>query len=207
MLFTASGLFSSLRTVLNKIFGVTKNKSALIAKLRDFGMVLLLIIFMLLSIVVLPLLNLSISKANDFEFLKVFRIEDLWNYLLSFTSLIIVFLMFFIFYYFIPYERIGKRIPLVAAFWTSILWELARRVFEFYIAHFAARINQIYGVYALLLIIAVWIYYAAVLFVIGAEIGQLYKERLVKLGKYKEPKKRKNISKDWIMSKFRKKSA
>ena len=48
LLFISSGLFSSLRTILNSIFHFTEDKHLLIGKLRDFGMVLLLVVFLLL---------------------------------------------------------------------------------------------------------------------------------------------------------------
>jgi membrane protein len=54
LLFTSTWLFSSMRTSLNKIFGVSEEKSAFIGLLRDFGMVLLLIVFVLLSTIVFP---------------------------------------------------------------------------------------------------------------------------------------------------------
>ena len=43
ILFAASGLFSSMRTILNSIFGVSRNRHIIIGKLRDLGMILLVI--------------------------------------------------------------------------------------------------------------------------------------------------------------------
>jgi uncharacterized BrkB/YihY/UPF0761 family membrane protein len=49
-------------------------------------------------------------------------------------------------------------------------------VFGFYITHFAS-IERIYGAYVLVVLLAVWIYYSSIIFILGAEIGQLYRER------------------------------
>lgn len=177
LFFVASGLFSSMRTVLNRIFGVSEDKHAIIGKLRDLGMVILLVIFILLSTFVLPAINILIDKAVKFEQLKAFRISDLADNLFSVISLTVIFILFFLFYYLIPYEKLGKKVPAVAALWTTFFWELARNLFGYYISHFA-NINKIYGTYALVVVVAFWIYYSSLLFILGAEIGQLYKERL-----------------------------
>ena len=180
LLFIASGLFSSMRTILNKIFNVTKEKHMLIGKLRDLGMVILLVIFLLLAIVVLPLLNILIGLANDSEFLAFLRIGDLPDVLISIGSTLIILWMFFIFYKLIPYDKIKKRVSFVSAVSATILWEMARQVFGYYISHIAT-LDRIYGTYALVVVVAFWVYYSSILFLIGAEIGQLYRERLTEL--------------------------
>jgi len=42
-----------------------------------------------------------------------------------------------------------------------------------------ATLNRIYGTYALIVVVAFWIYYSSILFLVGAEIGQLYRERRI----------------------------
>ncbi|MCX6826153.1 MAG: YihY/virulence factor BrkB family protein, partial [candidate division Zixibacteria bacterium] len=49
LLIAASGLFSSMRTILNRVYGTDKGKKFVIAKLRDLGMVLLVLGFFLIS--------------------------------------------------------------------------------------------------------------------------------------------------------------
>lgn len=176
LLFTSSWLFSSMRTVLNNIFGVTEKKHFFIAMLRDFGMVLLLIFFILLSTFILPTLNILIDFADKIEVLKIFQISGFEDSLFSVISVFIIFSLFALFYYLIPYEKLGKRIPLVAAFWATFLWEVARSIFGYYVTNFLA-LNKIYGAFLLMVVVAFWIFYSSVLFVLGAEIGQLYRER------------------------------
>ncbi len=188
LLFAASSLFSSMRTVLNKIFGVSKERSPIIAKLRDFGMILLLVVFILLSVLVLPVLNLLNTFASEYEILSFLEVSSLLDNIFSIASPILIFIMFFIFYYFIPYEKMGRKIPAISALWATILWELARFIFGFYIFHFTTW-NRIYGTYAIVVVIAFWIYYSSVLFIIGAEIGQLFRERLELFSKERRTKK------------------
>ena len=176
LFFTASWLFSSLRTVLNRVFGVSEHKSAWIGLLRDFGMVLLLILFILLSTLILPVINILVDSADKMEVLRIFRLSDLLETLLSFVSIVIIFWLFFGFYYLIPYEKLGKRVPLVSAFWATLLWEIARVLFVYYVRNFLMT-NKLYGAFVLIAVIVFWIFYSSIVFVIGAEIGQLYRER------------------------------
>ncbi len=178
LLFTSTWLFSSMRTVLNNIFGVSEEKSAWIGILRDFGMVLLLIVFLALSTFILPMVNILINSADKIQFLQNFKVNELIQSGISLFSIIIIFLLFFSFYYLIPYENLGKRVPLVAAFWATILWEIARSLFGYYVYSFLAT-HKIYGAFLLIAVIDFWIFYSCVLFVLGAEIGQLYRERRI----------------------------
>lgn len=176
LLFTATWLFSSIRTVLNRIYGVTKHKSAWIGMLRDFGMVLFLVFLVLISNFILPALNFLINLADKIEFLNIFRLTDFQDVILSVISVLIVFFLFFVFYYLIPYENLGKRVPLLSALWATVLWKVAAVLFGYYVNHFL-RISKMYGAFILIAIIAFWLFYSSILFVIGAEIGQLYRER------------------------------
>ena len=171
LFFTSTWLFSSMRTILNRIFGVSEHKSALIGLLRDFGMVILLIILVLLSTFILPSLNFLLTAADNIEILHSFM-----DIILEITSIIIIFIMFFVFYYLIPYEKLGKRVPFVSAFWATFLWLSARNIFGYYISNFLS-IGKMYGAFIFVAVVLFWIFYSSCLFIIGAEIGQLYRER------------------------------
>ncbi len=176
LLFTSTWLFSGMRTILNRIFGVSVEKSAWIGILRDFGMVLLLVIFIALSTFILPTLNFLVTAADEIDFFKAFKISNFLDTILSIASIVIIFFLFFAFYYLIPYEKLGKRVPVVAAFWATLLWEIAKRIFGYYVSDFLT-INKIYGAFILIAVILFWIFYSSCLFVLGAEIGQLFRER------------------------------
>ncbi len=176
LLFTSSWLFSSMRTVLNGIFGVTEEKSEWIGLLRDFGMVILFVVFILLLIIVLPGLNILLNAAEEIEYLQSLRVSDFQDFIFSFLSILIIFILFFTFYYLIPYEKLGKLVPAVAALWATILWEVAKRIFGLYVFNFLNE-NKVYGAFILIVVIVFWLFYSSILFIIGAQIGQLFRER------------------------------
>jgi membrane protein len=65
----------------------------------------------------------------------------------------------------------------VGALWATVLWELARIVFGYYVQAFLQS-NKFYEAFLLIIVLLFWLFYASILFVIGAEIAQLYRERL-----------------------------
>ncbi|MBZ0180521.1 MAG: YihY/virulence factor BrkB family protein [Melioribacteraceae bacterium] len=176
LFFTSTWLFSSMRTILNNIFGVTKDKSALIGLLRDFGMVILLVVFIAMATFILPVMNFVFAIADEIEPLARFRISDVQDTVIMLISLIVVFAMFYVFYNLIPYEKLGKRVPAVGAFWATLFWEIARGVFNLYVKKFLS-VSEIYGAFILIIVILFWLFYSSLIFIIGAEIAQLYRER------------------------------
>ena len=177
LFFTSTWLFSSMRTILNRIFGSSEDKGFIIGLVRDFGMVLLIISMVLLSTFILPSLNIFIKITEEIEFLKNFRVDTLIQTIFSFTSIAVVLLLFFLFYTLIPYAKLNRKVTFVGAFWATILWELARIVFGYYVQAFLQS-NKFYEAFLLIIVLLFWLFYASILFVIGAEIAQLYRERL-----------------------------
>jgi membrane protein len=177
LLFAASGLFSSMRTVLNKVFGVQTDKSVVVGKLRDLGMVLFIIVFILMATVILPAIDILKSVIRKWATLNFFRLSEFQHLFITMVSFLIVFVTFYVLYRFIPYAKLGRKVTAISACWAAVFWEIAKRLFGYYLYNLAS-LNKIYGTYTLVVVLAFWIYYSSVLFIIGAEIGQLYRERL-----------------------------
>lgn len=181
LVLAATSLFSSMRTTLNKVYSVTSTGSILIGKLRDLGMILIILIYFLLSFAILPALRLltefSYKSDTISGFVNLFP-EGLIFHLLSFT---LVLISFVIVYAAVPHQRPHIRMILISAISAAILWQVAQQLFGYYVSHFVT-LKRIYGAYALFLAVGFWIYYSAIVFIVGAEIGQLYKERHARLG-------------------------
>ncbi len=176
LILASSGFFSSLRTILNSVYNIKETPHFLIAKLRDFGMVILLMILFLSSAMLLPFFHAAKTLARNFPYTQWFGSLNINSFLLFIFSSISLFAVFFLFYKVIPYRKMKKRIVSVSAFWAVAFWISAQQLFGYYLSNFAS-LNQIYGTYLLFAVVAFWIYYSAIIFIVGAEIGQLYKER------------------------------
>ncbi len=177
LLFAASGFFSSMRTVLNKINGVDIDINIFLGKLRDFLVILVAILLFFASILALPLLELFRSIAESTPYLKFFTHPIFQQLFTIIVSFFIMFILMYLFYTFIPTAKIRHRSAVAGAFWASILWNGMKIIFGYYLSNFHTW-GQIYGAYALVIVIAFWIYYTAAVFIIGAEVGKLFDERL-----------------------------
>jgi len=175
LLFAASGLFSSMRTILNKVFGIETDVHFLLGKLRDFALVIMVILIFFITTITSPILDLIIQAAQGFESLSFFRSTVFQHFLLSVISLVLIFIVFFILYITVPVRKLGRNTIFVSAVWAAALWEAAKQGFGYYLHHFAT-FGKIYGTYALIVVVAFWIYYSCIVFIIGAEIGRLYVE-------------------------------
>jgi membrane protein len=175
LLFAASGLFSSMRTSLNNIFD-TRARSAYVGKLRDIGMVILVILFILLATAIFPVLEIVKDSADKIEIFKRFQLTGTQHKLYFLGSLVMIFVLFFTMYNLIPNKRLGFKTPAVGALWATILWAASREFFGYYITNMAS-LKRIYGTYVLFAVVTFWIYYSSVVFLLGAQIAQLYRTR------------------------------
>ena len=175
--FAASGFFSSMRTVLNKINGVDIEINIFIGKLRDFLVILVAILLFFASILALPLLELFKSIADSTPYLQFFNHPIFQQLFTILVSIFIMLVLMYLFYSFIPTSKIKHRSALVGALWASLFWVGMKVLFGYYLSHFQTW-GRIYGAYTLVIVIAFWIYYTAAVFILGAEIGKLFDERL-----------------------------
>ena len=178
LLFAASGLFSSMRTILNKVFGAKGDESYLWGKLKDFALVFMVILIFLLTTILTPLLDVIKEITEQFNILHFLAIGIFEHFIISVLSLVLIFIVFSILYFTVPVIKIRKSIVFISAFWAAILWEAAKQGFGFYLNHFKTW-GEIYGTYTFLVVIAFWIYYSSIVFIIGAEIGRLYADRKI----------------------------
>lgn len=176
LLFAASGLFSSMRTILNKVFNVEVEEFFILAKLRDFALILMVVLIFFATTILLPFLEVIRNSATQLGILTFFNNVIFEHFLFTILSFSLLFVVFLIMYVTVPKVRLEKKANLISAFWAALLWEAAKQVFGYYIHNFTT-LGRIYGTYAIIVVIAFWIYYSSIVFIIGAEIGKLYEER------------------------------
>jgi membrane protein len=176
ILWTASGLFSTIRDVLNKIYKIDLEVFYLWGKLKDIGMVILITLLFILSFASTAII--SILKAVDERFFNntLFSFGVIENFLTIFLGLLFSFLMFYLIYKIVPHGKIKNVVVLISALSSTVMWEILKFIFTFYLINFS-NFTAVYGAYAAIVAIIFWIYYSSTTFVIGAEIGQLYHER------------------------------
>ena len=139
-------------------------------------MVLLVLIFIMMTTAILSVFEIIKDSAGKIEILQKFQLTGAQGMFYFAASLFTIFILFFTLYSLIPNKRLGLKTPAVGAFWAALLWVIATEVFGYYITNMAS-LKRIYGTYVLFAVVTFWLYYSSVIFLVGAQIAQLYRER------------------------------
>lgn len=185
LLFGASGVFSELRSALNKIWEVEEDPNAGVwalvkDKLFSFGMVLsvgFLLIAALIMSAVLAAISTFLNRLIPIPPPIAFTIDLL-------VSLAGIAAIFTLIYRFVPSVRIPWNKAWVGGAVTSVLFALGKYVILFYLAKAAP--GSAYGAAGSVVAVIVWVYYTAQIVFFGAEFTHVYatKEPLPKTAKH-----------------------
>jgi len=172
-------LFGSLRTVLANIFDIDSERGIIEGKIFDVKITVLASILFVLSMAVTTYISLATTRGLSELVARGLRkdvmggVEYWTGRALAFSILVV---MFFALYKFLPIRRVRSSTAWVAALFTGFMFELAREVFGYYVAAFPP--GSFYtGLMVSLIVIVVWCYYAALIFILGGEVGQVYELR------------------------------
>ncbi len=170
----ASILFSTLRTSLNAVLNLVSKQSMMIQKLLDFLLMIVVVTLLLASTFLSPVV--SVAQQIGTKLLPSWLATIAGTTISRLVSLAISIALYGTLFRMLPHERLSRKVILVSAATTVILTEAMRFAFTYYMTHVSA-IGTLYGTYAYLIGISLWVYYASLAFLIGAEVGWLYKER------------------------------
>ncbi len=109
LLFAASGLFSSMRTILNTVMESKSEEHFILAKLKDFALVIMVIIIFFITTVLMPFVDILRQKADQFQSLHFLYSGIFEHVLFSILSLILVFILFSVLYFAVPKKKTGKK--------------------------------------------------------------------------------------------------
>ena len=172
-------LFGSMRTVLASVFDIENERGIIQGKIFDVKITLLATILItantLINTYVLIATNSSVQMLGELGIR-----EDVMGTARAIgTRLVaagILAVMFFALYKFLPVRRVRTKTAWVAALFTSVMFEVAKFLFTLYVTNF--RPESLYaGTAAAVVVVVFWTYYAALVFILGGEVGQVYELR------------------------------
>lgn len=174
LLWVSSALISSIRTGLNAIFQIAEPKIFIIYRFKDILLTIIITILILLYSYAVPLLNFLVSFIETFTPEAIQQIVS--NMIVTLSSLAVSFGLFLFIFMFIP----TKKLPRYIVIWSTVLCmgliELSRHVFGWYISGISSY-GKFYGTYAVLVSMAVWIYYSALIILLSAEFVKFMHDR------------------------------
>lgn len=162
LLWSSVGLFSNLSSTLSRTFRDTNPRNTWHQRLIGLGMMVAMAVLLTASLATTVIFNLI-----D---LLVFYQQTSW---LTMGALIIPLSLsvaiFAFLYRFLPRRRVGWDAIWVAAFLGGGAWELAKRLFAWYLDNLASY-NLVYGSVATVIVLMLWTYLTAIIIILGAEI-------------------------------------
>lgn len=176
LIFSATTVFISLQTTLNKIWGIKpKPKRGLLKfmlnRLVSLAMVATIGFLLLVSLVIDALLVL-------FQGMLSYLLAGITLYILNVVNIIVslalVTVIFGLLFKVLPDAKIRWRDVWVGAAITTVLFGLGKYLIGFYLGN--SSFNSAYGAAGSLVIILVWVYYSTVIFLFGAEFTSVYAE-------------------------------
>jgi membrane protein len=174
LVWASTRLFGSLRTVLEIIFEIPPEERLGIVegKIHDIRMVVVVGSLFLLTISLTTALNWLKNYGVGFLGLDAYNISWFWSLASLLVAYLITYMMFFFVYRYVPDRWIPRQDAAVAAFFSSVLFELAKQAFVAYLAEFG-RFLELYGSFTNLVVIAFWVYYSSIVFILGGELGRI----------------------------------
>lgn len=169
-------LFGTLRSVLQRVFALGQGRGMVVGKLYDVAYTLvssmLFVAYLVLSAYMALFSSRGIAILSDIgvNATMMGTLEYALGRLLAFSVVVSI---FFSVYKFIPSGHVPWRQAFVASMTTGVLFEIARNAFVLIVKHFNPA-SLYTGTLGALVIVVFWVYYAALLFVIGGEVAHVY---------------------------------
>lgn len=174
LIFGATGVFYQLQQTLNMIWEVeAKPRSKIIKMALDrmfsFGLILAVGFLLLVSLVLSAMLSV-VSSWVAYYFSETFNI--IFRILDFSLSLGVVTFLFAAIFKFLPDAKVPWRHVWVGAFVTALLFVLAKIALGFYFGH--SNPASAYGAAGTIILLMLWVSYAGLILLFGAEFTRIY---------------------------------
>jgi membrane protein len=169
--FIASNGAASIIVASNTIYGI-KDKGFIHRRLKAFFMTIF-IVLLFLFILIVPLFGnkiISLLYLVNMDPNLTMKTEKVITFLQGPISWLVIFIFIKLLYTMAPDKKIPSRNTNYGAIFTSIGWIIATGFYSYYINHYA-HYSIFYGGLANLIILMLWVYLLAYIFVIGMALN------------------------------------
>ncbi|TVP54047.1 MAG: YihY family inner membrane protein [Gemmatimonadales bacterium] len=169
-------LVASLRIVLRNIFHEEEDRGLVRGKLFDFQVVVLagtlIVVNFAITIAVRTVEALGlVFLGPEARAAVVLQWGVGWG-----LSLASAWILFFLLYRYLPARKVAFRTAVAGATFAAVGFELLKGAFAWYVTQ-VADYSSAYGSLAVAAILFFWIYYSAVLFILGGVVARTYEVR------------------------------
>jgi membrane protein len=173
LIFGASGVFVQLQQSLNRVWGVVPRPGAAIKtllrkRMLSFAVVLGIGFLLVVSLI----LSTGLTALGDYLERRYQLPVALLHVLNILTSFVLVTLLFALIYRLLPDVKLTWRDVFLGAVVTSFLFGVGKTLIGFYLGRTGAA--SAYGAAGSLVMLLSWVYYSALVFLLGAEFTRVY---------------------------------
>jgi membrane protein len=173
--YSASSLFGAVRTALNTVFKVEKERPLLQGKLLDLGMVFGLGLLLLLSLALTATITIA-RKFSEEWFGDLYVLADVLLTVAYFVGPPIVSaLIFMVLYKVVPHAEVGWKQAIPGAALAAIVFEVLKVGFAQYVSQFG-NYDAVYGTLGFVIVFMFFAYISAQIVIFGAEFTRSYIE-------------------------------
>jgi membrane protein len=171
-LWTASAVFASIRKALNRVWGADEHRPWAQQKLIDFEQIGLLATILLSSVVLTAILRTIRTKTPGAAG-PLAGHSPLWEIPPVLLPAALTFITFALLYRIVPAAKPRWRDALPGALIATVLLEVLKNSFAFYVANFN-NFDVVYGSLAGLLLFLFFTYLSSAILLIGAELSRTF---------------------------------
>ena len=170
---TSTGAFLELQTAFNTIWRVKPKPGAglkrfLLNRAQSFGLVLSVGFLLLVSL----LISAALSAAADWLERQAPIAAAFWVVVNLLVSLGVITVLFALLFKYLPDVELGWRDVWTGAIATSVLFTVGKFFIGLYIGRSSTASS--YGAAGSILVLLLWVYYSAQIFLFGAEFTEVY---------------------------------
>lgn len=165
--FLSLPVFSSIENAMNIIFKIQKKRTFFWSMLLSLIIVTLIIFMLFISFVASSLIQLLKAQQYSFPERRIGLIIGLLlRYVVPFVMILFTTMIVYIFF---PKTKVKTHHALIGAFFTTIFLEIAKHIFTWYVGTIV-KFGTIYGPLTAFVVLLLWVFYSACIFLIGAEV-------------------------------------
>lgn len=167
LLWSGSKMVGALSRAINQALGLKRHYAIYLSSLRYFALTVIvaLLIFMIMAI------SPAIEILSE---LQLELVGDRWNKVFDAVAsrtvgVLVTLFLITVVYVLVPYRRLPLGDLLPGILFTTTLIEIGKTVFVWYVEK-AADYNAVYGSVSSIIVLLIWLYFAARILLLGAEI-------------------------------------
>jgi membrane protein len=179
-------LFGSMRSVFVHVFEVHRGHGIVWGKLFDIALTMaataLIVVWIALSAYMALARSGGVALLSDWGL----HAESVMRPLTYVVGRVVTFgllsSLFFALYKLLPNRKVRWQQAAIGGLTSAVLFELARSAFAFVVHHYNPA-SLYTGTLAAVIVVVFWVYYAALIFVLGGEIAQVHEDRRADLAR------------------------